>query len=521
MSMLRARLERLKGIKPSQAAAEQEEHASSAGATESEGVARKAAALAEAAADSRQPACIGADANIASEDEKETADVLAASSIEAIALTEAAANTELAGPAAVDTPTQASNAASSSKTSHLLKLTSLSSDEAYAHKWDALQIQLAEHEYGTFLMRTCCYKSDEAIGMHVFGEWRQAGLHLNAFYPEYEAELEQFLFLDLETTGLGSGTGNIPFMVGLAFWKNEQLIVEQALIRHPAEERAMLAYLHQLTAHFTHLVTYNGKSFDWPLLQSRYLLNGMRETIWQPLHIDLLHPSRALWRNTLESCKLSHIEKMRLGIVRVDDLPGSEAPARYFQFLASGDPEELADVFKHNEIDMLSLVTLAIRFGHLLSNEDVRTIVQQPCEPEELVRTGLWLEKMERFQYSKQLFQLAIHIPQQNSQTLMMLAMRDKKRNELERALMLWERIVAASETLVTRTHIEAAVELSMYYEHKAKQPEQALHYATLAYELQLQLQSITKRDAKQKEKELSELNKRLERIKKKCSLSV
>src|SRR5690606_34015679 len=233
------------------------------------------------------------------------------------------------------------------------------------------------------------------------------------FYPEQEAELEQFLFLDLETTGLGSGTGNIPFMVGLAFWENEQFVVQQALIRHPAEERAMLAYLHRLTAHFSHLVTYNGKSFDWPLLHSRYMLNGMRETIWQPLHIDLLHPSRAIWPNTLESCTLSHIEKMRLGIIRADDLPGSEAPARYFNFLSSGDPSELEDVYKHNEIDMMSLVTLAIRFGHLLSNEDVRTIVQQPSEPEELVRTGLWLEKMGRFLYSKQLFQLAAHIPQQ------------------------------------------------------------------------------------------------------------
>jgi len=488
--MLRARLERLKGIKSSQAASEQHDtEANMEGARETVNT-------------------TGASAN-------------AFEVVPAAAALEATAFLGHAESSAKDTPLSTTESILSSKAARLLKLAPIDETDAYAIQWRELDVQLAEHEYGTFLMRSRYYSSREAIGMHVFAEWKQAGLHLNAFYPEQEAQLEQFLFLDLETTGLGSGTGNIPFMVGLAYWENEQFVVQQAIIRHPAEERAMLAYLHQLTAQFTHLVTYNGKSFDWPLLQSRYMLNGMRETIWQPLHIDLLHPSRALWRNTLESCKLSHIEKMRLGIVRIDDLPGSEAPVRYFQFLTNGSPDELADVFKHNEIDMLSLVTLAIRFGHLLSNEDVRVVVQQPSEPEELVRTGLWLEKMGRFQYSKQLFQLAIHIPRQNSQTLMMLAMRDKKKNELDRSIMLWERIVESSGAMVSRTHIEAAIELSMYYEHKAKQPSQALHYATLAYELQLQLQSNTRRDTKQKEKELSELNKRLERIKKKCSLSV
>lgn len=405
--------------------------------------------------------------------------------------------------------------------SSLLSIAPLRADEPFAAKWQALHVQAAEHEYGSFLIRTLVYGKDAAIGMHRMGEWEQAGTHLNAFYPELSASLDQFLFLDLETTGLGSGTGNVPFMVGLAFWDQEQWVVQQALIRHPAEERAMLAYLHRLTASFTHLVTYNGKSFDWPLLHSRYVLNGMRETIWEPNHIDLLHPSRAIWRNTLESCKLSHIEKMRLGIVRIDDLPGSEAPARYFQFLGSGDPDELAEVFRHNEIDMLSLVTLAIRFGHLLSNQDVRHIVQQPCEPEEMVRTGLWLEKMGLFQYSAELFKLAVHIPLQSSQTLMLLAMRDKKMNETERALAIWQRILEQRGALTKRTHVEAAIELSMYYEHKAKMIEQALYYAQLAHELLTDYAAASSKKDKWKEKELADIHKRLARIKKKCSHSV
>src|SRR5690606_9975232 len=176
-------------------------------------------------------------------------------------------------------------------------------------------------------------------------------------------------------------------------------------------------------------------------------------------------------------------EKMRLGIIRKDDLPGAEAPARYFEFLNNGDPQVLADVYRHNEIDMLSLVTLAIRFGHLLSDRDIKTIVQQPSEPEEMVRTGLWLERMNCSRYAEQLFDLAVHIPKQRAQTLLLLAARDKKVQNMERAVKLWEMVVHEDVRIVKREHVEAAIELSMYYEHKRKQPQQALNYAEHAME--------------------------------------
>lgn len=408
-----------------------------------------------------------------------------------------------------------------SRSSSLLRLMPLAANEPFAEKWAEMSVQLAQNEFGSFLLRSMHASGETAIGMHPFAQWQQAGHFLNAFHPELSADPSQFLFLDLETTGLGSGAGNVPFMVGLAFWEHDGFTVQQALIRHPAEERAMLAYVHHLTTGFTHLVTYNGKSFDWPLMHSRYVMNGMRQTIWQPFHIDLLHPSRAIWRNTLESCKLSHIEKMRLGIVRVDDLPGSEAPARYFQYLNEGDPHILEDVYRHNEIDMLSLATLAIRFGHLLSNRDIASVVQQPSEPEEMVRTGLWLEKMGCTHYSEQLFQLAAHIPRQRTQTLMLLAMRDKQMNNMERALRLWQTIVDTEALFVTREQAEAAIELSMYYEHKTKQLELALTYAELAKERLREMVTGGRRAGGHKQKELEQIEKRLLRLKKKCGGSV
>lgn len=392
--------------------------------------------------------------------------------------------------------------------------------EPYEDEWRALNIHSVSNEHGEFLMRTHRYGSIHYHGMHQLREWSQSAHHLQAFFPDQSAHAERILFLDLETTGLGVGAGNIPFMIGLAFWENDTLIVQQALIRHPAEERAMLAYLHHLTKNYTHLISYNGKSFDWPLVHSRYVINGMRQEIWEPLHIDLLHPSRSLWRNTLESCKLSHIEEMRLGITRVDDVPGSEAPRLYFEYLAHGNPKILEGVFLHNEIDMLSLVSLATRFAHLLSDTEITHYVQQPTEPEEMVRTGLWLEKMGLTTYSEQLYTMAAHVPTTASNTLMLLAMRDKKHKYMLRALALWHQIVRHIGMYPQRDEIDAAIELSMYYEHKTKEYDKAYHYATLALDASLQYVNYSRRKQQRNEQQqIVAIRKRLARIEKKRAI--
>ncbi|MCR8656849.1 ribonuclease H-like domain-containing protein [Paenibacillus endoradicis] len=388
--------------------------------------------------------------------------------------------------------------------------------EPYAEQWKELDVHLMSNEHGEFLMRTHRYASGHYHGMHQLSEWSQVAHHLQAFFPEQQVDAEKILFLDLETTGLGVGTGNIPFMIGLAFWEHETLIVQQALIRHPAEERAMLAHLHHLTKSYTHLITYNGKSFDWPLVHSRYVINGMRQVIWNPLHIDLLHPSRSLWRNTLESCKLSHIEEMRLGISRVEDVPGSEAPRLYFEYLSDGNPTILAGVFLHNEIDMLSLVSLATRFAHLLSDKEITQYVQQPSEPEEMVRTGLWLEKMGLTTYSEQLYTMAVHVPTTASNTLMLLAMRDKKQHNMERSLSLWHRMVNHIGQFPQRDEIDAAIELSMYYEHKTKQFDKAYHYATIALEASLKYVNFSRRKQRSEQQQTLAIRKRITRLEKK-----
>jgi len=397
-------------------------------------------------------------------------------------------------------------------------------DDPYAEKFVDQGIGLMSNEFGSFLIKRINFPATYEHGMYTLKQLQEVSSYLQHFFPDSDVKkvsIDQLLFFDLETTGLGTGTGNIPFMVGLGYFSGENYIVEQAVIRHVAEERALLAYLHRLTASYEYLVTYNGKTFDWPLMVNRYVLNGMREEIWQPKHIDLLHPSRSIWRNTLDSCRLSYIEEARLGITRIDDLPGSEAPERYFKYLAEQNPEHLFPVYRHNELDMLTLVSLLIRFGYLLSDHNVRDIIQLPNEPEEMIRTGLWLEKMGLTTHCESLFEIATLLPVSYAPTLYKLSLRDKQVGNIERAILIWNKIID-SETLNIQSKIDCCVQLAIYYEHKCKWYEEAIKYTELAINLATillnQFPQNNKRDFS-KMNLMGELDKRLLRLTRKLGV--
>lgn len=389
-------------------------------------------------------------------------------------------------------------------------------EEKLSPVWAAFGVKLATNETGSFLLRKIEYTIDHRHGLHALKELEEAAPGLSAFHANQQMAAEQILFLDLETTGLGVGAGNVPFMVGIGYMSKGQFVIEQALIRHPAEERAMLMYLAEKMQQFTYLSTYNGKTFDWPLVQSRFILNGLGRKMWEPRHLDFLHPARSIWRNTLVSCKLSHVEEERLGIQREDDVPGSLAPQLYFQYLANGDPAPLEGVFRHNEIDMLSLACLAIRFGHLL-NGKIESYIPLPVEPEEMVRTGLWLERMGKKELPVQLFDNAMQAEQSNPSTLLMLAARDKKAGNWVRAVLLWQKAIIHSASHFGPAAHEASIELAMYYEHKLKDYEAALGHANTAFEHAMNHSLLIRRDTK-KRAELEALRNRITRLRRKST---
>jgi uncharacterized protein YprB with RNaseH-like and TPR domain len=163
------------------------------------------------------------------------------------------------------------------------------------------------------------------------------------------------LFLDTETTGLAGGTGTRAFMIGAARWESGRFALRQLTITTLAGEAAMLEQLRAWLGPATVLVTYNGKSYDAPLLTTRFRLERMASPLQGLRHIDLLHPVRRRWRAQWPNCRLATVERQLLGVVREDDLPGAQAPAAWLRFLRAGDASDLYRVLKHNAQDLRSL----------------------------------------------------------------------------------------------------------------------------------------------------------------------
>jgi uncharacterized protein YprB with RNaseH-like and TPR domain len=165
------------------------------------------------------------------------------------------------------------------------------------------------------------------------------------------------LFLDTETTGLAGGTGTHAFLVGIGFFDGAGLTLRQYFMRSPAEEIALLEELRHLIQGCRLLVTFNGKSFDWPLLDTRFLIHGYRLSFTFD-HLDLLHPARRIWKHRLSSCSLTSLEQGVFGAWRNGDVPGYLIPQLYFDYLRDGDARRLSPVFSHNREDIVTLARL-------------------------------------------------------------------------------------------------------------------------------------------------------------------
>ncbi len=163
--------------------------------------------------------------------------------------------------------------------------------------------------------------------------------------------------LDTETTGLGTAAGTVPFMCGLGLWDGERFTVRQLVLPDHADEPALLDRLAGAIPSDAWLVTYNGRSFDWPLLESRFRLHGHGPPVHAG-HLDLLPLARQMWRHRLSDARLSTVEAGVAGVQRAGDLPGALIPERFFRFLRTGQGWLLADVVRHNRQDIASLARL-------------------------------------------------------------------------------------------------------------------------------------------------------------------
>ena len=179
---------------------------------------------------------------------------------------------------------------------------------------------------------------------------------------------KRLLYLDTETTGLSGGTGTIPFLIGLAWFEDESLRIEQLVLKSPGEEAPLLRQLAERVEWASAIVSYNGKSFDWPLLRSRFVMNRVPVRV-PAAHLDLLHCARRVFKRRLGTVRLVSLEEHVLGMRREHDIDGAEIPQRFWDFVRGADGSLLAPVIEHNANDLVALaailVTLVDRYEEL------------------------------------------------------------------------------------------------------------------------------------------------------------
>jgi uncharacterized protein len=287
---------------------------------------------------------------------------------------------------------------------------------------------------------------------------------------------EQLAFLDTETSGLSGGTGTYAFMIGVARYIGENLRLAMFFMPAPEEEPALLEALADFLAPCAALVTFNGKSFDAPLLKTRYALHSIPCPFQDFAHIDLLPLARRLWRDRLPSRALKALEVDILNAPRgSEEVPGYEIPYLYFDYLRSGDPSPLKGVFYHNGLDVISMAALLNYTAGLLHDPH-----QTQLHGLDIFALARLFEDLRMWDDAARLYERALEsqLPEAGfAAAIKRYATLQRRRGDLATAVKLWER--AAGEG-----HIYAHVELAKHAEHRQRDIPLALRWTATAIEL-------------------------------------
>lgn len=303
----------------------------------------------------------------------------------------------------------------------------------------------------------------------------------------------RWAFLDTETTGLAGGTGTVAFLVGVGRITPEGFAVRQFFMRDFGEEASQLSALAEHLNDFEVLVTYNGKSFDAPLLETRYRMNRAQPPLARLEHLDLLHGSRRLWKLRFESCRLVELEHRILGYTRIGDVPGEMIPQLYYDFIKRPRPSLLDPVFEHNRLDIVSLACLTAIVPRAF--QDPREI-EFACG-QEMIGLGRWLLAAERFDEGLSLLRRGIDqaIPDHLMfKTLWEIAITEKK---LGRGPGGFANLAQSANPY----RAQALEELAIHYEHREKNLTLALEFSEAAHQAKSPSSTLARRRERLKNK--------------------
>jgi uncharacterized protein YprB with RNaseH-like and TPR domain len=298
-----------------------------------------------------------------------------------------------------------------------------------------------------------------------------------------------FLFFDLETTGLSGGAGTYAFLVGCGWFESGTFVTEQHLLTDHPSERGMLLAVAAAFRTAGALVTFNGKSFDAPLIETRYLFHRLDPPCEGLPHVDLLHPARRFWGGTVEAgCTLAALEARLLKVRRVGDVPGLEIPRRYFHFVRSGDPRPLAAVLEHNRLDLLSLAALTARLFQLVDEGPaaVRDAREAFALGRVYDRAGLADRAEASFERALSLSrEPALRLePAVRLEALRALAVGARRQRRHDVAAARWQAMLAEPEcpSALAREAIEA---LAVHHEHRQRDLDAARMFALRGLEIE------------------------------------
>jgi uncharacterized protein len=286
----------------------------------------------------------------------------------------------------------------------------------------------------------------------------------------------RWAFLDTETTGLAGGSGTYAFLVGVGSIDAEGFRVRQFFMRDFGEEASQLSALARYLEAFDVLITYNGKSYDQPLLETRFRMSRARHPFARMRHVDLLYGARRLWKLRMETCKLTHLETEILGIEREGDVPGALIPYIYFEFVRTGRAAKLIPVFHHNVMDIVSLACLTA----IVPEAHRAPEAMASRHGSDHLGLARWFAKSDRADDALKLFQRAIDqgLPDDLLfKTMLEMALLHKKQANETAALMVFTELTESPNPC----RLRAYEELAKYYEHRERNYPMALEMATSA----------------------------------------
>jgi uncharacterized protein YprB with RNaseH-like and TPR domain len=319
-----------------------------------------------------------------------------------------------------------------------------------------------------------------------------------------ELDFRKALFLDTETTGLSGGTGTFAFMVGLGFFEEEGFQIHQFFMRDYSEERATLSLVNQLLESFQFLVTFNGRHYDIPLLETRFILCRTVSKIREMPNFDLLYPSRKIWKGAYDNCRLVTLESRLLGMERGEDIPSEWIPTLYFDYVQTGDARKIFPVFYHNQMDILTMVALAGRI-HLVYHDP---LVARPRRGVEHLALGRLFWEHGYQEKAIRCFEIALERCEESLSWSVMkwLSTAFKRTGQGAKARNLWEEMM----TWPYREDVYPYIEMAKYHEHRLKDFEGAIVYVNRALEQiphhqEMEIETLNRRKRRLEQKKIRE----------------